>query len=318
MHIIDLSTVHAIGAVERTKRDFVFGIVTRPRTFYMQASSKQEMESWILAIKKQLRILFDANTLPKSSNIERSSPVTIPATSMSRVMGSFNTTSPLAIMSINSPEISKFPLVESPVNEIRRDLSPELESTHTTESVLTIGSNPSFATENLLEMNDNQLSTPLPPVSENVREESEDFIPEISGLHNSSTAAVTVDAGPSRYVHISESIRRVSFSDPPSQRLACVSITSPDFSRRESQFSDSEEEDDKISHAHLTPDQLSHLIQAEQSLIDDHIVFQGYLYKLSRFSKSWKKRWFVLRNGKLTCYKNDSVMTMNVNESYFC
>lgn len=42
---------------------------------------------------------------------------------------------------------------------------------------------------------------------------------------------------------------------------------------------------------------------------DDRVLVQGYLYKLGgRFYKRvWKKRWFVLRNGKLGWYKDDKV-----------
>lgn len=43
----------------------------------------------------------------------------------------------------------------------------------------------------------------------------------------------------------------------------------------------------------------------ESSFVNDNIVrCQGYLYK-RQHSIGWKKRWFVLRNGKLTEYKDD-------------
>ncbi|KAG9297176.1 hypothetical protein G9A89_019457 [Geosiphon pyriformis] len=38
---------------------------------------------------------------------------------------------------------------------------------------------------------------------------------------------------------------------------------------------------------------------------NNRMIHAGYLYKLSKRYKTWKKRWFVLRNSTLTYYKNE-------------
>ncbi|KAL2918320.1 hypothetical protein HK105_202247 [Polyrhizophydium stewartii] len=58
---------------------------------------------------------------------------------------------------------------------------------------------------------------------------------------------------------------------------------------------------------HLTLDQRDQIRSAIQALANDQIICQGYLDRLTTgLPKQWKRRWFVLRNGNLTCYKNES------------
>ncbi|KAI8619396.1 hypothetical protein BC830DRAFT_1104447 [Chytriomyces sp. MP71] len=44
---------------------------------------------------------------------------------------------------------------------------------------------------------------------------------------------------------------------------------------------------------------------------DNTVVREGYLQKQgTKYNKAWKKRWFVLRNGKLMCYKDSAVESL--------
>ncbi|KAJ3092526.1 hypothetical protein HK102_006303, partial [Quaeritorhiza haematococci] len=53
LHIIHLENVHAIAPVERKKRQNVFGVVTKQRTYFFQAFSPEEMEEWMSMLRKQ-------------------------------------------------------------------------------------------------------------------------------------------------------------------------------------------------------------------------------------------------------------------------
>ncbi|KAI9342457.1 hypothetical protein DFJ73DRAFT_842570 [Zopfochytrium polystomum] len=79
--------------------------------------------------------------------------------------------------------------------------------------------------------------------------------------------------------------RQVSEKSPP--------LGSP--SQRREVLSSSEEEED-----------LERGDESDSTINDNKVVFEGYLMKQgTKYKQSWKKRWFVLRNGKLTCYKNN-------------
>ncbi|KAH6570041.1 hypothetical protein BASA50_006410 [Batrachochytrium salamandrivorans] len=59
--------------------------------------------------------------------------------------------------------------------------------------------------------------------------------------------------------------------------------------------------------AHLTLGQRVLYRPALAAMANDQVVRQGYLLKLGGgLPRQWKRRWFVLRNGHLTCYKTDS------------
>ncbi|KAJ3102367.1 hypothetical protein HDU96_009652 [Phlyctochytrium bullatum] len=46
--------------------------------------------------------------------------------------------------------------------------------------------------------------------------------------------------------------------------------------------------------------------ESDGTINDNKVICEGYLFKQgTKYKQSWKKRWFVLRNGKLTCYKNN-------------
>jgi hypothetical protein len=82
---------------------------------------------------------------------------------------------------------------------------------------------------------------------------------------------------------LDSSTKTVKFSDP-----ASASLDSP----LDGGASSSEEE---LEIEELSPNEIK----------DDKVICHGYIQKLSRFSKAWKKRWFVLRNGCLTWYKDE-------------
>ncbi|KAJ3413763.1 hypothetical protein HDV05_007582 [Chytridiales sp. JEL 0842] len=50
--VIALADVHTIAEVEHSKRSYVFGLVTRKRTYYLRAETASEMESWMHCLKE--------------------------------------------------------------------------------------------------------------------------------------------------------------------------------------------------------------------------------------------------------------------------
>ncbi|KAJ3100948.1 hypothetical protein HDU97_001832 [Phlyctochytrium planicorne] len=47
--------------------------------------------------------------------------------------------------------------------------------------------------------------------------------------------------------------------------------------------------------------------ESDGTINDDKVVCEGYLFKQgTKYKQSWKKRWIVVRNGRITCYKNNS------------
>jgi hypothetical protein len=53
--VINLADIHTIAEVEHKKRDHVFGLVTRKRTYYLRADSAAEMESWLYCLREAQR-----------------------------------------------------------------------------------------------------------------------------------------------------------------------------------------------------------------------------------------------------------------------
>ncbi|KAJ3034738.1 hypothetical protein HK097_004410, partial [Rhizophlyctis rosea] len=50
--IVNLPDVHAVAEVELKKRLNVFGVVTKQRTYYMQANNEEEMKAWVEGIQE--------------------------------------------------------------------------------------------------------------------------------------------------------------------------------------------------------------------------------------------------------------------------
>ena len=57
LHIIEIKDIHNVALVS-TKREFVFGIVTKKRTYYIQASSKEELDKWLTQLQNQTLALY--------------------------------------------------------------------------------------------------------------------------------------------------------------------------------------------------------------------------------------------------------------------
>jgi len=55
MSIIELNTIHRVGKVN-VSRPNVFGIVTLPRTYYVQGSNEEEVNKWIKSLNELIKI----------------------------------------------------------------------------------------------------------------------------------------------------------------------------------------------------------------------------------------------------------------------
>ncbi|OAJ40278.1 hypothetical protein BDEG_24033 [Batrachochytrium dendrobatidis JEL423] len=150
LNIIPLADITTIAQVELRKRLFVFGMVTRKRTYYVCASSAVDRDTWMTAIKAAHRSARSSTTTPDLalSGVSGSHPST--STTPHQVMFSLPAQRPSTqVHRENTPGIIRTnrttldePSQRSPVIT-RSDTPSILESVATIESVLTIGSNPS-------------------------------------------------------------------------------------------------------------------------------------------------------------------------------
>lgn len=123
LNMIPLDQIHSVSAIELKKRLNVFGIVTKSRTFYLQAPSHEEMTNWIEQIKSAVIHSFPEARLsviisPKLSQLE-------PPSTLSRTVP----IQPVAIPSVPIPipgarlSVTDLPLSNSPAGFVQNDQS---------------------------------------------------------------------------------------------------------------------------------------------------------------------------------------------------
>ncbi|KAF8656277.1 hypothetical protein AX16_002713 [Volvariella volvacea WC 439] len=79
LRLLELSDVHSVTQVTLKRRQNAFGLVSPVRTFYLQAKTPEEVQSWVSAIEDARQALLRAN-LPKQPG---SNPIPIPRASSS-------------------------------------------------------------------------------------------------------------------------------------------------------------------------------------------------------------------------------------------
>lgn len=73
--MVELSEVHTCTAVALKKHDNTFGIVSPTRTFYLQAKTQPEVQSWVKAIN----VARESAQLTSAQGTSSTAPIPIPA-----------------------------------------------------------------------------------------------------------------------------------------------------------------------------------------------------------------------------------------------
>ncbi|KAI8811527.1 hypothetical protein BJ742DRAFT_796324 [Cladochytrium replicatum] len=315
--VIELSDINAIAEVELKRKENVFGIVTRDRNFFVCTSTLEEMEDWMVSLKAAHRDVargahLSSPKMKRESSIAKTAPPTrkvssgpgaapgmiyigsVPNPSMLRA----STTEPPSAQrvtfagNVTTDEPTRLDPVEGGnYSDAKSQTSLQGSIATGASSVLTVASN----TPSMIGL--------LPGL---------DPFPPMETRSASFAARITPTAGtpsPRTITHaqsgfITPSIRAelptpsLLTPDAPLSPSYVSPPASPNALRELPSDDDDEDADDGVD---------GDLDEETDGVRDDHVVMQGYLQKRSgtRYNKSWKKRWFVLRNGTLTSYKDD-------------
>ncbi|KAJ3364232.1 hypothetical protein HDU91_002665 [Kappamyces sp. JEL0680] len=256
LNLIPLQKIHSVSAIELEKRQHVFGIVTKERTFYLQASTKAEMESWIEQIRSAVRTSFPETRLSVLSSSPL--PPTIPPITISA-----GTPRPAA--EVMSP-------LSSPPRTWSHDMSRiGSTSTGTGISMITV---PSLISTTSEQFADSMASSPAA----------------------SSPGSILVGG----LAKVSE-VGRPSIINPSPLARSWSQAEADIFSESDDDFQ--QRVGAEIGHTHSVP---SH---GTPQASEEPAQLQGLLYKYKiglGGVRSWKHYWFVVRAGKLLCYKDES------------
>ncbi|TPX55135.1 hypothetical protein PhCBS80983_g05567 [Powellomyces hirtus] len=261
LKIIDMNDIHAIAEVELKRRKNVFGLVTRERTYYIQAENAKTADSWLRALRAAHHHIHGGGNGNRSS------------------------------------ETASAPPVQPQANG--RDTSSQMsnaESVGTADSFQTNTTTPSSMFTDYAHSADSSPSTVIP------------YMPPPAPVPNiNNTIAAPVRDVPPQQRRDVVGIRITTFADrrdpsstsPVGEYPTSSTTSTPQHGRPETSSSDEEGED-------------MDACMGGGNINDNKVVVQGYLekrvtnnYKKLATAKGWKKRWFVLRNGRLFGYKND-------------
>jgi hypothetical protein len=67
LNIIPVDQIHTVEVVPMKNKEFVFGIITKTRVYYIQAQNSDQMSEWILAIKN---VIIPKVESPKAIDID--------------------------------------------------------------------------------------------------------------------------------------------------------------------------------------------------------------------------------------------------------
>ncbi|KAF9908928.1 hypothetical protein BX616_011334 [Lobosporangium transversale] len=326
LRIIDIRDIHKAAEVMVKNKTGVFVILTPKRTFTVQADSVAEMEEWIQAIN-QAKMQYD---LTSSSDIELSHPGSNAQqevqSSSAPQLGSKKSDALLSRRPPNPMSISDSGLLA--LGQTGRNLSPPSPLSRNPDQRL------SGLSLGIMSQSAGQMPAIVSPGNNN----SHVVNTGTSGRHlqpnsnrtgdglsliTSGTQAIRIGglASPSSPAarqghHDPNELPANSFSSNQSFIVSPCTPNSPGFGSGGDQFGmgdhnvSSEEEDvaddptvleaGRVAAAANAPG--SGLVTGEQ--LESKVVRQGYLLKLGKTYKTWRKKWFVLRGDKLTYYKN--------------
>lgn len=247
--------MHSVSHIPLVKRLNVFGLVTRERTFYLQAPSAQDMECWVREIRNAVQKAFP--------NDERwlVSPLASPITGQPPNIDAFSRQA-----SIASSAAKKLSTIES-ADSKTQDVPSLVLGRSSIEAKSTIEASPTSS-----------------PVTTALQE-----------ALSQTTPAVPLPLPKS----VQELATRSSITNPSPLSKSWNDEGVMDTGIN----SDSEEEESSSPVANTNP-------SATWPVQDNIVHAQAYLFRLKTGlggAKTWKRQWFVIRNGKLTSYKSDSV-----------
>lgn len=118
--MLDLSEIHAITPVSLKRHENTFGIVTRARTFYLQAETQDEVEGWVVRLNEAKDALQPTN--PAEAVPIANPPPPAPSAYQAAIVGSPASASPAKASPMPpqlivppSPKIVAFSEPSSPV-----------------------------------------------------------------------------------------------------------------------------------------------------------------------------------------------------------
>lgn len=103
LRLLELSDVHSCTQVNLKRHDNTFGLISPTRTFYLQASSPQDVQSWVQAIEEARQTLFATSTQNSAST-----PVSVPKTKQPMKLDTTGRTTSRASIPLSSspPQVS--------------------------------------------------------------------------------------------------------------------------------------------------------------------------------------------------------------------
>ncbi|KAJ3189485.1 hypothetical protein HDU85_003116 [Gaertneriomyces sp. JEL0708] len=321
LNVINLKDIHAVAPVEMKKREHVFGLVTRERTYYIQAPTDEHMREWLRALTSAHRqILQKTGRGHEREQLQhqrerQGSTNNLGAASSS---GSRPDTSQLSSgrhPQINSqastsqfnqpssrPVTSNNPAAPSPLRS--REENSSRNSHHssigTADSFLTVTTTPSSIYSTCANSAASSTTSTVVPYRRGIT--------PVSGDGEAGPSGIGVDDFDSPPISPTRVISR--FRDPVADDI---------HQQSQRELSSSEEELDLPSPSHNDSVLNSPLFTSSR------VILQGYLHKKRTQRKNplhplpsihpltapqWKKQWFVLRPNVLSVYKNDSEYTV--------
>lgn len=286
LQTIDLRNVHTIAEV-RVKRPFVIGLVTPERTYYLQAASQKEMMEWITAIKvarREIRRRY-ASHQPVLRSV--SAPVS-PGTAENTLPAFLSSSQLDTDVAPSQPPLGVSRSASS--NSIGKDTSRAPRKVSFTEQPFrqALGALQSWgsAVGSSLSLAASSSSAPV-----SIPRQPQGLPVSPSSPSDALSLPSSPELGYRSYGPSSDEDPIGSDDDMRLSPSGPVPVPAP--------ISDVPPLDDESEEIIVGPP-----LPGEDT---DGVVYEGWLWKLGRSGNGWKRRWFVVRGGKVVAYKDEKV-----------
>ncbi|KAJ1960148.1 hypothetical protein GGI12_003958, partial [Dipsacomyces acuminosporus] len=274
--IIRADEIETVCAVEKRNHPFAFMVGTTGRSFYFEASSRQELESWIDAVQRAVISLNDKGGILPLVQIARSTSSSSQSQSQLIKDAQTDTATPQRQFATTSRAAPLSPIAATGC---------------------TFLSLPSATGSSL-----QRTSGTLHPVQSIFASEG-DVAADIGTNENLGTAAAERGASPSE-LRVDTSIVPRSIPTHPVADAIETAVALPpgvDVEHEPVPIAEEEGEAEEDDEPNFNIDQRREI---ENKLSEDHVVLSGYLLKQDKL-KQWRKRWFVLRRNTLSYYHSN-------------